>query len=120
MHISNFLKLMIFFQIAYFPIGVHAVFYQADTMAGYCQEYLKYSALDSSADAYQAGICSGYFSSKIEVISLSEQLCNKENLNLDAVVGEFIATIESLPEAREKTATYVAVEVLQRKYSCDD
>lgn len=89
-------------------------------MAQYCQEYIKYIELDASADTYQAGICSGYFSSKIEVISLSEQLCNKENLNLDAVVSEFIATVESNPEASKQTSTYVAVEVLQRKYSCDD
>lgn len=98
----------------------HAAFYQADTMAQYCQEYIKYIGLDSTADTYQAGVCSGYFSSKIEIINLTEELCNKENLNLDAVVSEFIATVESNPEAREQTATYVAVEVLQRKYSCDN
>ena len=89
-------------------------------MAQYCREYIKYIALDSTADAHQAGICSGYFSSKIEVISLAEEICNKENLNLDAVVTEFIARVDNQPEAREQSATYVAVDVLQQHYSCDD
>ena len=119
MHISGILKLIISFQIIFFSLNAHATFYQADTMAGYCREYIKYTALDSSADPYQAGICSGYFSSKIEFISLSEDLCNKGNLNLDAVVREFIKTVENQPQASEQTATYVAVEVLQRKYACD-
>ena len=114
------LKPTILIQLLCLSVNAHAAFYQADTMAQYCHEYIKFIGLDASADTYQAGICSGYFSSKIEIVSLSEQLCNKQNLNLDAVVSEFIATVEGNPEAREQTATYVAVEVLQRKYSCEN
>ena len=120
MYKLKLLKLIIIIQSVCLFVNAHAAFYQADTMAGYCREYIKYIALDSGADAYQAGICSGYFSSKIEVVSLSEQLCNKENLNLDAVVSEFIATVDTQPDAAEQTATYVAVEVLQRKFSCEN
>ena len=98
----------------------NAVFYQADTMARYCEEYIKYINLESNVDQYEAGVCSGYISSKIEVMELSEQLCHKDKLNLNNVVKEFILTVKDNNEAKEQSATYVVVQVLQQNFSCDE
>lgn len=100
--------------------AAYGTFYQADTMAQYCQEYIKLISLESNVNQYEAGTCFGYLSSKIEVMLLSEQLCHKEKLNLDNVVNEFISAVKNNDDLRQQSATYVVVQVLQDNYTCEE
>ena len=69
-------------------------------------------------DQYEAGICSGYIASKIEFMVLSDQLCQRDKLNLNDVVESFIQHIEAMQNAHEISATYSVVEILQKQYGC--
>jgi len=99
--------------------SVVASFYQADTMAEYCREYVKLIELVSPVRQLEAGVCSGYVASSIEIMDLSERLCDRSKINLDDVVRQYVTHIESNADAKNHTATYVLVELLQQKYSCD-
>ena len=68
----------------------------------------------------EAGICSGYTASKIEVMDLSGQLCQRNNVNLDDVVLAYIEYVDSRQNLAEKSATYVMVDLLESKYACDE
>ena len=103
-----------------FFTNAQAAFYQATTMANYCRQYIKMISLESSYNQLEAGICSGYIASKIEVMDLSGQLCQRETVNLDDVVKAFIKHVETSENAEERTATYSVVELLEKKYSCDN
>ena len=92
-------------------------FYQSGTMADYCKEYVKMISLEKPYNQLEAGICSGYIASKIEVMDLSGELCQRDNVNLDEVVNEFIAHV-SRQEDDDQSATYRVVEVLQHMYAC--
>jgi|GEM_PF-3615131 len=94
-------------------------FYQADTMAGYCREYVKFIELENSVSQLEAGICSGYVASGIELMDLSGQLCDREKLNLDDVARQYVTYVDNNDAAKKHTATYVLVELLQEKYACE-
>lgn len=100
------------------PWNAWSAFYQSTTMADYCKEYIKMIDLESSTNQLEAGICSGYTASKIEVMDLSGQLCQRNQVNLDDVVKEYIEYVGSNESLHEKSATYVMVDLLQRKYAC--
>ena len=119
MKLTSLQFFILFLFINFFTIA-YAGFYQADTMAEYCREYIKFINIESDADAYEAGVCSGYFASKIEVMELSEQICHKGELNLDTIVKEFIDLVDNDDAAKQQSATYVAVRLLQNNFSCDD
>ncbi len=95
-----------------------ASFYQADTMAEYCREYVKLVELESPVSQLEAGVCSSYVASSIEIMDLSERLCDRSKINLD-VVRHYVTHVESNMHAKKHTATYVLVKLLQQKYSCD-
>lgn len=99
--------------------SLNASFYQSQTLAAYCREYVKYSQIDKSANQLEAGVCSGYVASTIELMNLSERLCKQDQLNLDTVVTQFISEVESSQKAKENSATFVLVDLLQSKYACD-
>lgn len=96
-----------------------ASFYRADTMAEYCREYIKLIELKSPVSQLEAGVCSGYVASSIEIMDLSGRLCDRSKINLDDVVRHYVTHLESNADAMKQTATYAIVELLQEKYSCD-
>ena len=97
-----------------------ASFYQSSTMAQYCREYIKLIGLEKPVNQLEAGICSGYIASKIEVMDLSERLCQRDKVNLDSVVADFVKHVEENEEAKERSATYVVVDLLQQEYACNN
>lgn len=97
-----------------------AAFYQSNTLAQYCMEYIKMINLEKPVNHFEAGTCSGYIASKIEVMDLSGQLCKKNAINLDDVAKDFIAYVSDNSDMHEHTATYVLVDLLQRKYACEE
>ena len=97
----------------------NAAFYQSQTLANYCNEYIKYIELDASANQLEAGVCSGYVASTIELMDLSERLCQREKMNLDKVVQQYIKEVNNNPGARKNSATFVLVNVLQNIYACE-
>ena len=100
------------------PCRSWGAFYQADTMAENCREYTKFIELKSPVKQLEAGVCSGYIASTIELMDLSGRLCERENINLDHVVKQYIEHIENNLEAAKYTATYVIVDLLQQNYAC--
>jgi len=96
-----------------------ASFYQADTMAEYCREYIKLIELQSPVSQLEAGVCSGYIASSIEIMDLSGRLCDRSKINLDDAARQYVSHIENNVEAETHSATYVLVELLQEKYSCE-
>ena len=100
------------------PWNVWSSFYQSGTLANYCKEYVKMIRLEKPMNQFEAGICAGYTASKIEVMDLSGQICERKNVNLDRVVEAYIERIESDNSLSEKSATFVIVDLLERKYAC--
>ena len=94
-------------------------FYQADTMASYCQEYIKLIELGDTVNQLEAGICSGYVASTIELVNLSGSLCGYEKLNLDIIVQKYIDSVFNNEGLGRQSATYVIVELLQKEYACN-
>ena len=103
-----------------FSSSVGASFYQAGTMAAYCQQYVNLIELKSSVNQLEAGVCSGYIASAIEIMDLSSRLCQREKLNLNAVARQYIDYIEQDKALKEESATYVLINVLQKEYACKD
>ena len=103
-----------------FSTNSQAAFYQADTFAEYCTEYIKIISLEKSANQFEAGVCSGYIASKIEVMDLSGQLCRRETINLNDVAKDYVTYVSDNSNAREHSATYILVDLLQRKYACEE
>ncbi len=103
----------------FFSVKAHSTFYQADTMAQYCQEYINFIALEESVNQLEAGICSGYAASAIEIMDLSGRLCKKADLNLDAVVKLYVDNVNEHNDLKNQSATYVMIELLQDNYSCE-
>ncbi len=99
--------------------SLQASFYQSQTLANYCADYIKYSRLDGSAGSLEAGICSGYVAATIELMDLSGRLCQREHLNLDNIVDQLIKKVEIDKAAAENSASYVLVEILQREHACE-
>ncbi len=99
--------------------GCHASFYQAGTLGEYCGEYLKFISLEKPVSQLEAGVCSGYVASSIELMSLSKRLCDKGKINLDAVIKHYVDYIEKNVTEKNRSATYVLVNLLQQQYSCD-
>ena len=112
-------KILFAIFLSFITIPGFASFYQADTMAEYCREYIKLIQLDSPVGQLEAGVCSGYIASSIEIMDLSERLCDRASINLDDVVRQYVAHVESHADAKEHSAIYVLVELLQEKYFCD-
>ncbi len=96
-----------------------ASFYQAGTMASYCKEYLSFIDLNANADQHEAGICAGYSASALEIMDLSGQLCNKDQINLNNVANLYIETVTK-KELHNLPASFVMVELLQDNYSCKE
>ncbi len=117
---SGVLKRMVVLIVFMMPMSSWSAFYQSTTMVQYCKEYTKLIGLEKPVNQLEAGICNGYIASKIEVMDLSEQLCERDKINLDNVVAEFIEYVEKSDEAKEHSATYVIVDLLQRKYACNE
>jgi len=116
----NIYILSLFSCLYFLSIGsLSASFYQPQTLAKYCQQYIKYSQLEKSANQLEAGICSGYVASTIELMDLSGRLCKRDQLNLDTVITRFIAEVESSQKAKENSATFVLVDLLQNDYACE-
>lgn len=88
-------------------------------MAEYCREYLKLIELESPVRQLEAGVCSGYVASSIEIMDLSERLCDRSKINLDDVVRQYVTHVENDANTKKQSATYVLVELLQNKYACD-
>lgn len=111
-----------FFAIAFllFSNASSASFYQADTMAEYCREYIKLIELETSVKQLEAGVCSGYVASSIEIMDLSARLCDRAKINLDDVVKQYVLQVENSTDAKKHSATYVLVDLLQQQYSCDE
>ena len=99
--------------------NVAATFYQSDTMALYCKEYIKYLNIEKTVKGYEAGVCSGFVASTIELMNLSERLCKRDKLNMDSVVQQFIQEVDTNEAAKNNSATYVLVDVLQQHYACE-
>ena len=95
-----------------------ASFYQADTMAEYCREYIKLIELQTPVRQLEAGVCSGYIASSIEIMDLSERLCDRSQINLDDVVRQYVTHVDESADAKKHSATFVLVELLEEKYSC--
>ena len=100
------------------PWNAWSSFYQSVTLAGYCNEYIKLIRLENPVNQLEAGICSGYTASKIEVMDLSGQLCQRNKVNLDEVVQDYVELVQSDNSLSDKSATYVMVDLLERKYAC--
>ncbi|MDW3095048.1 MAG: Rap1a/Tai family immunity protein [Gammaproteobacteria bacterium] len=88
-------------------------------MAEYCREYIKLIELKTPVKQLEAGICSGYIASGIEIMDLSGRLCDRAKINLNDVVNQYVLEVESSAESDERSATYVLVDVLQQQYSCE-
>ena len=100
------------------PWNAWSSFYQSETLADYCKEYLKMIRLEKPVKQFEAGICAGYTASKIEVMDLSGEICERKNVNLDKVVESYIERIDSDESLSLKSATFVMVDLLERKYAC--
>lgn len=74
--------------------------------------------LEKPVNQLEAGICAGYTASKIEVMDLSGQICERKNVNLDRVVEAYIERIDLDESLSQKSATFVMVDLLERKYAC--
>lgn len=96
-----------------------ATFYQADTMAENCHEYIEFVTLGKTVNQFEAGICSGFIASTIELMDLSERLCKRDELNLDDVVKQFVERVNTNEAAKNNSATFVLVDVLQKNYACE-
>jgi hypothetical protein len=112
-------KLVLVIALSALSVSSFASFYQADTMAAYCHEYIKLIELQNPVSQLEAGVCSGYIASSIEIMDLSERLCDRSKINLDDVVRQYVARVENSVDAKKYSATYVLVELLQEKYSCN-
>ncbi len=120
LQIYRLLRGLLWTCLLYLHVGVaSASFYQAETMAAYCSEYIKYLNLENTVNQLEAGLCSGYIASTIEMMVLSERLCKRDQLNLDNVVKQFMQEVESNEIARKHSATYVIVDILQKNYGCE-
>lgn len=95
-----------------------ATFYDAGTLAGFCTEHIKFSQLEPEHDRLAAGICQGYLASKIEVMTLSQELCQRETLNLDQLAADLVAYVAEEPQRAAASATRGVVEVLQANHAC--
>ena len=95
-----------------------ASFYDAGTLAGFCKEHIKFVDLEEKHDRLAAGICQGYLASKIEVMTLSQELCQRETLNLDQLATDFVDYVAEEPQRATTSAARGVVEVLQAKHGC--
>jgi len=102
-----------------FANNVQATFYQADTMAENCHEYIEFITLGKTVNQFEAGICSGFVASTIELMNLSERLCKRNELNLDDVVKQFVEQVSVNDTVKNNSATFVLVDVLQKNYACE-
>ena len=116
---SSLFKVFFTITVSVLSASSFASFYQADTMSEYCSEYIKLIELQSPVNQLEAGVCSGYIASSIEIMDLSERLCDRSKINLDDVVRQYVTHVESSTDAKKYSATYVLVELLQEIYSCD-
>ena len=94
-------------------------FYQAGTMAEYCEEYLAFISLNSATDQHQAGVCAGYIASALEIMDLSGQLCDKDQINLNSVATLYIEEVTN-KSLHNQPASFVMIEFLQNNYSCKE
>ena len=95
-----------------------ASFYDAGTLADFCKEHIKFAELEEEHDRLAAGICQGYLASKIEVMTLSQELCQRETLNLDQLAIDVVAYASEEPQRATVSAIRVVVEVLQANHGC--
>ncbi len=116
---SSFTLLVFIILLYIFPNIGGASFYQAGTMAKYCEHYLSFIALAESADQHEAGICAGYLASALEIMDLSGQLCNKDQINLNNVASLYIDEVNT-SNLDKQPASFVMIELFQKNYSCEE
>jgi len=91
--------------------------FDSHTMRDYCEQYKNLISLQDKVDHYQAGLCIGYISSKVELMSYSEQLCERDQLNINNVIEGFINKARETTQA--VSAIQLVVEVLESKHGCE-
>ena len=115
----SFTPLVLIILLFIFPNMGGASFYQAGTMAKYCEHYLNFIALVEEADQHEAGICAGYLASALEIMDLSGQLCNKAQINLNNVASLYIDEVNA-GDLGKQPASFVMIELFQKNYSCEE
>lgn len=97
--------------------NAQAMLFDSHTMRDYCQQYENLISLQDNVDHYQAGLCIGYISSNVELMSYSEQLCQRDQLNIDHVIEGFIT--KASENSHAVSAIQVVVEVLETMHGCE-
>ena len=95
----------------------HAMLFDSHTMRDYCEQYIQLIELQEDVDHYQAGLCMGYISSKVELMSYTEQLCDRDKLNIENIIDSFVEQVNGANQA--SSAIQVVVEVLEQEHGCD-
>lgn len=86
-------------------------------MRSYCQQYLELIALQDNVDHHEAGLCNGYISSKIELMSYSQQMCQRETLNVDQIISHFVIAAGHA-DAQSQPAIVIVMDVLEQHHGC--
>ncbi len=95
--------------------SAYGMLFDSQTMRGYCQQYLKLITLEDNVDHYEAGLCSGYIASKIELMSYSQQLCQRDQLNVDQIITHYVDATE---QPDKQAAMVVLVQILEQHHGC--
>ncbi len=98
--------------------SAYGMLFDSQTMRGYCQQYLKLIALEDNVDHYEAGLCSGYISSTIELMSYSQQLCQRDQLNVDQIISHYVAETEQTNTDSQQPALVIIMGVLEQHHGC--
>ena len=112
-------KLLQFIRLSFITMSVsnaNAMLFDTHTMAGYCDQYIKLITLQDDVDHYQAGLCMGYISSKVELMSYTEQLCERDKLNINNIIERFVDQVDRASEPA--AAIQVVVDVLEKQHGC--
>lgn len=94
-----------------------AMLFDSHTMRDYCQQYINLITLQDNVDHYEAGLCIGYISSKVELMSYSEQLCERDQLNIDNIIKGFVEKAKNTTQS--VSAIQLVVEVLESEHGCE-
>jgi hypothetical protein len=95
----------------------HAMLFDSHTMRDYCEQYIQLVELQDDVDHYQAGLCMGYISSKVELMSYTEQLCDRDKLNIENIITSYVEQINSASQA--SSAIQGVVGVLEQEHGCE-
>jgi hypothetical protein len=59
----------------------------------------------------------GYITSKVELMSYTEQLCDRDRLNIENIIVTYVEQVNSTSQAR--SAIQGVVEVLEQEHGCE-